>query len=708
MAEGRFVVHLPSQSYDYISLSDIKAWLRHRFRASNLFRIASFPNLPAGEFGIVVVFNDDKSLMLLWLIAAELQEAVSKVVPGTSVELTSVKSSEDRRPLWDRPTGESATADRYVNTPIVHAGTEEPAVIGQPLALATDYEVLLNIGDYLAGSLLSRDDASFPDGLLRDQDLWLRAVLVQDGRSDPVTRSFCLPEAGPSFSCDCQPDDPHADDCARRPWVRLPLRTPAEPALMLAEVAIYYEATVVYILRLTLPFGEGIPGGFRIDLIGRLTRTFSDMGKLAGRSVSVVTADASSRVIVNSVDFTHGRFAISARQADTSASNVRETLDRVHIQVAKRGLLRTSKRQLVSNFAADYSKEAAEFQHDLHRLAVDGASLYSALFGSRDVQTLPHLLRHEAEVRCRPPVIQVIDGQPGDRAMLWSVIYDLPLSRSARYEPCPSLEQFGPAGDATIDPPLVCPYDRDHFGRDDVLCPFGFWGLSCVIEQPPSVERDLESVVWPKEEELSFIVAPDETLDPRLTERHLRLLAGHLPERTVSMPPIATREQLREVLTPPAMDVVYFYCHSGYERRSSQGAPENYLNLGEYQVWPLDVKTWARTHWPYPHWPMRHPLVILNGCHTTEANSGTLNTFVSAFADHAAASGVVGTEVTLEQGLAGWAMELMLAALARGATVGNAIREVRWAMLRRGNVMGFAYTPYCLANLALRRPLGED
>jgi hypothetical protein len=100
--------------------------------------------------------------------------------------------------------------------------------------------------------------------------------------------------------------------------------------------------------------------------------------------------------------------------------------------------------------------------------------------------------------------------------------------------------------------------------------------------------------------------------------------------------------------------------------------------------------------------------VILNGCHTTEATSGTLNTFVSAFADHAAASGVVGTEIIMEQGLAGWAMELMLAALARGATVGNAIREVRWAMLRRGNIMGFAYTPYCLADLALRLPLGED
>jgi hypothetical protein len=63
---------------------------------------------------------------------------------------------------------------------------------------------------------------------------------------------------------------------------------------------------------------------------------------------------------------------------------------------------------------------------------------------------------------------------------------------------------------------------------------------------------------------------------------------------------------------------------------------------------------------------------------------------------------VLGTEVALEQGLAGWALELMLASLAAGATVGEALRSLRWAMLRRGNVMGFAYTPYCLANLMLR------
>jgi hypothetical protein len=163
-----------------------------------------------------------------------------------------------------------------------------------------------------------------------------------------------------------------------------------------------------------------------------------------------------------------------------------------------------------------------------------------------------------------------------------------------------------------------------------------------------------------------------------------------------------TEEELARALDPPLSDVVYLYCHSGYERRGA-GAADRYLTFGDFLIEAMTINLWAMTLWSDPHWPQRHPLVVLNGCHTTEATSGTLNTFVTAFTRWAGASGVLGTEVTLEQGLASWAGEEILAALVQGATVGEAVRRMRWHMFRRGNVMGFAYTPYCLASLALRR-----
>ena len=707
MALARFVVRLPAHNHECVSLEDIRAWLRRRFSGSDLFEIVSFPSRPVGEFGITVDFTGDESL--LRIISAELQEAVRNVVPGAILETTGADFSESPRsallapPLMTQTSALALPPVRYVNTLITLSGTEGEVAHDQPLALAADYTVLLSIGEYIRGNLLHAEDALWPDRLLPDRGLWLRAALIQDGHPEAVIRQFFLPDVGPSYACDCPVGGPHADDCAHRPWVHLPLRTPAEPAIVRAELAIYYEAAAVHVQRLTLPVGEVMTGGPRTHVLGRLTRTFSDLGKLANRSVSIVSVETTSRIVVNSARFTGGPFTISASKGDTSARNVRQTLYDSHFQASARGPR--------SRYAADYSKTAAEFHADLLRLAEDGAELYNTLFvpwgaDTRNAMTLPHLLRHEAETRHRPPVIQVIDGQPGEHTMLWSIVYDIPLSLSgdvANYELCPSLHRFGPDASAEADPPLLCPDGQDHLDRGDVLCPFGFWGLSCIIEQPPSVGRDLETVVLREDQELSFIVAPDDSLDPGLMGRHLRRLGECLPERSVSRPSVATERELMQVLAPEVVDVVYFYCHSGYERRSRQGTVANYLNLGRYQIKPTDVATWARTSWPCPHWPNRHPLVVLNGCHTTEATSGTLNSFVPAFTQWAQASGVVGTEVMLEQGLAGWAIELMLAALARGAAVGDAIREVRWTMLRRGNVMGFAYTPYCLANLALRQ-----
>ncbi|NUR61401.1 MAG: hypothetical protein HOV87_22475 [Catenulispora sp.] len=158
------------------------------------------------------------------------------------------------------------------------------------------------------------------------------------------------------------------------------------------------------------------------------------------------------------------------------------------------------------------------------------------------------------------------------------------------------------------------------------------------------------------------------------------------------------------------MDVVYLYCHSGYGGSRTEADPDPYLQLGRrVKFKPLDIDLWADTDtWPLDHWQNRHPFVVLNGCHTAEVETGTLSSFVTEFTRTAGASGVLGTEIALEQGVASWAMELFLGELAQGAPVGSALRNTRWAMLGRGNLMGLAYTPYCLSQLSLRSPAMEE
>jgi hypothetical protein len=596
-------------------------------------------------------------------------------------------------------------AARLVNTLVAAAGTDTPIPTGRPLTVSGEYDLLLNIGRYAKGSLLAHKDAIWPEDMLPYAGRWLRAVLSLDGERAPAVRAFYLPPDGDSFACDCHFGGEHLAGCRPRRWARFPLPVPAEPATLGVELVIYHEVAAVHVQILTLPVAVvGAEGsGPRARSTMRLTRTFGDLAKLSGRTASVVISPNASRIVVNGLGFADSPFAISANAADTSALNARQMLYRSHFEV-RNG-------REYSRYDDNFSKAMPAFEADLRALAKEGSALYLRLFASRgeDVavaRTLPALLRQEARLRGRPPVLEVVDARGDEHSMLWALAYDLPLGGDpARYRMCRSVAQFGPGGDGE-SVPAYCPYEDEH-PKGNVVCPFGFWGLSCLIEQPPDTGRNLESVVTSDGNELSVRLAADSSLDRGIAARHVAQLRQRLTEPVFGQLPVTTEDELATALGPATVDVLYLYCHSGYEQRGA-GAADRYLTFGDYYVEAQNVNLWAMTVWPDPHWPQRHPLVVLNGCHTTESTSGTLNNFVTAFTRWAGASGVLGTEITLEQGLAGWASEEFLTAMASGATVGDALRRARWTMFRRGNVMGFAYTPYCLANLALRQPDAKE
>jgi hypothetical protein len=100
-------------------------------------------------------------------------------------------------------------------------------------------------------------------------------------------------------------------------------------------------------------------------------------------------------------------------------------------------------------------------------------------------------------------------------------------------------------------------------------------------------------------------------------------------------------------------------------------------------------------------WGETRPLVFINGCHTVELSPDALVGFVDTLIQ-AKASGVIGTEVTITQGLADEAAELFWSYfLKEGTSAGQAIRRMRCDFLSKGNLMGLAYTPYCSADLRL-------
>jgi hypothetical protein len=603
-----------------------------------------------------------------------------------------------QRPLSVPEAGEAEGGEpsRHLNVLLAEADADQPLPAGHAWRPGIAYDLLVGIGRRAEASLLQGRDSRFPDELLPHRGLWLRAVLSWPSGS-PAVLPIYLPPEGESFSCMCPFGGEHQPSCERLRWARFRLPDPAQDAALAGELVIYYEATAVVVVRILLPAGSSDGGVPRAELVGRLTTTFTDLGSLAERSASVVASPGYSHVIINGASFLDTPFAASAGPADEAVTTVRNVLYGMHFDT--RGSVRYSR------LDRSFGKTQAAFEADLRQLAKLGAQLFGALFmqpGSDRwaSRALPDLLRNEARLRGRPPVLQVIDQRFDDGTIPWALVYDLPLgSNTDEYELCRSVKEFGPERGRAGEPPPWCPYPHPD---EDVLCLYGFWGFSCVLDQPVLEDSPAARVVSSGSGALCWMLITDPVPKDNVIEDHLTRLETARSDVLVTRPIVQTARLLGRELEPETADVVYFYCHCGYETWYTGAAANRYLKIGDFHIQALDIENWARRMWPEPHWPRRRPLVVLNGCHTAEATTCTLNGFVPALIHTARAAGVVGTEITVEQGFACLVGELLLPLLAAGQGVGEALRSVRWTLLHSGNVLGLAYTPFCLANLTLR------
>jgi hypothetical protein len=569
---------------------------------------------------------------------------------------------------------------RHVNVLVAPAGGSGYA--RGPLPADTDLEVLCSIGALDPRSLTAAAvDATFPDEFLPDTALDLTALLTVD--ETVRTAELHVPARRDSAT------------------VRLPLAGRPRGTVIEAELGLYYQVTLVHLIALVLPV-EGAGGVPTATVIHRLSTSLADLAPVADRSmsVSVSAPPGRARFLVNGTEFEARALLAEPSRVDTAARTVRTQLYDAHF--------RTVRGREVTRFDRRQGKSVADLTDDLRQLAHCGRKVYLEMFGAPSVaRTLPHFLRAESRDRQRPPMIQIIDPTTRATPVPWAAVYDLPLgSDPVAYRPCPSIRDYGPGGRGQ-EAPVRCPYEDDHRKengqwRANQLCPWGFWGLSTLLEHPPhAVERDLAAVVGAAPARV-FLAADGPDLDDRGRRAHISALRATLGDELdyVDQP---GADALAAALGGD-VDVVYLFCHCGRDFPAAGAPPDPYLHF-DRKITPTDVNQWIETTWPVDHWSNRRPLVIINGCHTVETLSGSLSDFVVAFTSWAGGAGVIGTEVTVDQPVAALAMELFLDTL-RTRPVGEALRSMRWAMIGRGNVMGLAYTPYCLANLVLRHRIG--
>ncbi len=614
-----------------------------------------------------------------------------------TVDRRHLRSYVERVSRWHPTT--ARTMDEPLPREVNVAVTDlDRVAVGNSVPGGSGYLVRLCIDMHRAESIVPHGSATFPAERLPPtlDGWWLHAVLTEPGGA-LTRRPFYLPRVGSSFGCPCPAGRTHrCRPNQRADWLDLPALAPASSGEHVVQLSIHLDAAVVQALTVVVPVALPAPARPTAQVTYSLSVDLADLDRYATRSLSIYSAQPQPdrhRFVVGDRERRYAGFELVEAQAGNAARRLRRLLFDAQFEMR-------DDRVVSCRYAAEgLSKDADAYLADLRALAVAGREAFVSLVPDPELRRrMRSWLVEEAAARSAPPVIQVAQA-PGSRvAIPWQLIYDEPLlADGGDAWVCPSIADFGPAGGGgSAEVPARCPHEAEHDDRRGTLCPFGMWGLAHVIETPPSNWAANLAETTGDEQPADLVLAVNAALTGPAVDRHLASLERLTePAATVLYDVAALRAGVQ--LGP---DVLYLLCHG---RRAGSGTATVELDLGAGgRLSPPDVLTWAELE-PPVRWSRRRPLVVLNGCFTGEVLPETLTDFVTAFVTSPGAAGVLVTEIAMAKELACAAMGSFLAEIWAGQGVGAALRRTRWGLLRRGNLMGLAYTPYCDA--ALRIPM---
>jgi hypothetical protein len=361
-----------------------------------------------------------------------------------------------------------------------------------------------------------------------------------------------------------------------------------------------------------------------------------------------------------------------------------------------------------------------QFRFDLRELAKIGSKLFNMVVGQVNVEengrtavAAVDWTRQLAYALNKPSLIQVARTVPAEYVLPWALIYDIPMDGSV-YPFCRIVEEEwgNPTGLRTSrELRSVCPYAEEPLHAENIICPYGFWGLKHIVEQPPSqlARRNgrwefIDAVNQFAEQsdiQLAIAVTRDTELVSRV-DKHIAELKGIKRLRFTPPSPADDLDTARKAFELP--NVVYFLCHG--EMEEIEGSKQPFLGIGprdgkaDHRIFPDTIQSWARTKLQpnLAGWSTQRPLVFVNGCQTFALSPDQMLSFVSGFS-YARASGVIGTEVSVKIGAATEIALILFEKLCKGTEMGVAIREMRWELANKGSLIGLAYTLYGMADL---------
>jgi CHAT domain len=369
------------------------------------------------------------------------------------------------------------------------------------------------------------------------------------------------------------------------------------------------------------------------------------------------------------------------------------------------------------NKSRNLGKEKIQFQYDLRDLCKVGVRLFDAVTSAVNVEddklnapSWSNALRKRLE---NHSTVQVARSVRAEYSFPWALVYDIPMP-GPDFKFCRVIDEWNDSGIREKGTEQKeCPFSKMDFHLENVYCPYGFWGLKHIVEQPPSVltkkngkwvlrEAVLE-IPTPEGIQLAVGLTGDPELNAKRIDEHVTALKRIPAVLFSAQSPANNLETARAALERP--DIVYFLCHGKVNPSNKQF----YLGIGDpddknHQIYTGTVHGWVDTQ-KSPNlsaWSDRHPLVFINGCHTADLKPEQTLQFVSEFT-YAQASGVLGTEVSVQLCLATDVAQQLLEAVAAGSKIGEALRDERWRLANKGNLIGLAYTLYAMADLRIVR-----
>ena len=617
---------------------------------------------------------------MLWVLAV----IVGVVLSAITVRRAG-RHQHDPRPHPTPPPGPARA--RVLNVALAAHG----AVLPKTAVLTTDtpYQVRVDVSAAPDHPAVNRPEtgATGPPPPLLTGGSWLD-VLVVSADVDVASKlhRMYLPASGPSFICGC-PTEPHTCTPANRaPYLAVPMRTRSEASRAHLRCIIYDRNNVVQSTRLNFNIGFGNTDGDNIndDNDFRLVHDVGDAHLLPVRQLSVLTNEAGAGT--HTIAINDGAHPITVYLSDSEATTVLSACR------AKLTSIVLNRSGTGSGYDKHNRKPTDAFIEDLKALALLGSQLFNAVVPDRDDR---RYLREHLRSRAKIQVTRVTKT-----AFPWALLYDIPREVAVPWTLCRLLEDWDSAADQLSKYPDRCPYQSEH--GINVLCPYGFWGIRHLMEEPPSITRgvlrDRIRVYSPARAALVRSLA----LNPALSEQHFTDLRGCLspPFELLSCD---SRALLQAAFADPTLPLVYFYCHGGRALVANTDLEIPTLQIGrDDQITPTDFAAWDEAGgWTSAHWADTAPLVFINGCQTAELTPEDILSFVAALAGMHAA-GVIGTETTVDQTVAGEvALRFYQQFCGRHASVGMALHRLRVDLLRKGNVSGLVYTPYCSMDLAL-------